>query len=93
MRAVLFIASLVLAGGASVCADQGNADVEQVYVFTKGGEVIIVLMDKSDMIHEQMPINFDGIRVKDLRRFAEHVPGMGEGAPGRVPKFEQYPPQ
>ena len=93
MRAILFIASLVLAGCASVCADEGSADAEQVYVFTKGGEVIIVLMGRSYMIQEQMPINFDGSRVKDLRRFAEKVPGMGEGAPGRVLKFKQYPPQ
>lgn len=71
--------------------EEGGADAAAVYGFTKAGETLIVIQGTSDLVHEETRIKFVGERMTDLRRFAEKGPGMGEGAPGKTPKYKEFP--
>lgn len=73
--------------------EEGGADAAAVYGFTQGEETLIILEGTSAMVYEETRIKFVGGRMTDLRRYAETGPGMGEGAPGRVPKHREYPPR
>lgn len=56
-------------------------------------ETLIVLQGTSSMVYEETRIKFMGDQMTDLRRYAEKGPGMGEGAPGQVPQYREYPPR
>jgi hypothetical protein len=73
--------------------EEGGADSAAVYAFTRGDETLIVLQGTSSMVFEETRIKFVGEQMTDLRRYAEKGPGMGEGAPGQVPKYREYPPR
>jgi hypothetical protein len=63
--------------------EEGGADA--------AAETLIVIRGTSDLVHEETRIKFVGERMTDLRRFAEKGPGMGEGAPGKTPKYKEFP--
>ncbi|MFM2199833.1 MAG: hypothetical protein RLZZ505_3265 [Verrucomicrobiota bacterium] len=73
--------------------EEGGADSAAVYGFTKGDETLIILEGTSSMVYEETRIRFVGEEMRDLRRYAEKGAGMGEGAPGQVPEFREYPPR
>ena len=73
--------------------EEGGADAAAVYGFTKDDETLIILEGTSAMVYEETRIKFKGGRMTDLRRYAEKGPGMGEGAPGTVPKYKEFPPR
>lgn len=73
--------------------EEGGADSAAVYGFTNGSETLIILEGTSSMVYEETRIEFMGDQMTDLRRYAEKGPGMGEGAPGQVPQYREYPPR